>query len=131
MKKKFVSWKEIDKLTDKLVRKYRSLKLNCTSVYGIPRGGLVVGVILSHKLDLPLVLKPEEKSLVVDDICDSGFTLSKYKNHYCTATIHCKRNTLVRPLIIAETIKNDIWIVYPWETVKTSKIDYKFEGGEA
>ena len=49
-------------------------------VYGIPRGGLCLAVALSHSLGLPLLDKPKNNSLIVDDVYDTGCTLEKIKN---------------------------------------------------
>ena len=45
-------------------------------VYGIPRGGLIVAVLVSHKLGIPLITSLRDmygkKFLVVDDIVDTA-----------------------------------------------------------
>lgn len=48
------------------------------SVYGIPNGGILPGYIISNELDLPLISNPDENTLIVDDLIDSGKTLEKY-----------------------------------------------------
>lgn len=75
----FYSWQEFDGDIKKISAWARGQ--NFDSVYGIPRGGLVTAVLLSHRLNLPLKLKIEElngKTLIVDDISDSGKTLEKF-----------------------------------------------------
>ena len=47
-------------------------------IYGIPAGGLVPAVYLHYRLKLPLMLAPTERTLVVDDIVDTGLTMSHY-----------------------------------------------------
>ena len=87
------------------------------SIYGIPRGGLVVAVRLSHLLDLPLILDPREiqsNTLVVDDIADSGKTLEKFKNNII-ATLYYNEKSPVTPKFWIFK-KKDRWIVFPWET---------------
>ena len=85
------------------------------SVYGIPRGGLVPAVYLSHLLDIPLVQKPEIGCLVADDIADTGETLKMYRNmRYSIATIYYHEQSIVEPDIWVYE-KTDEWIKFPWE----------------
>jgi len=89
-------------------------------IYGIPRGGLVLAVKLSHRLKLPLALLEDVvaygHTLIVDDISDSGETLGHIgKLATCTATIHMVAGTAFIPDIWVEERAKDVWIVYPWE----------------
>ena len=84
-------------------------------IYGIPRGGLPIAVCLSHELDLPLLMYPTDKSLVVDDISDTGKTLESHKNK-AIATLYSTSWTKTKPLyFIKEKLFKSDWIVYPWE----------------
>ena len=92
-------------------------------VYGIPRGGLIVAVYLSHYCKLELLCNPfyvgKPNSLVVDDIADTGKTLASYPySAYDTATIHYKPRSIIKPTYFVEEIKNDDWIVYPYEKIE-------------
>ena len=52
MKEKvFMSWKWVDDQIDKLAEQLKDKKLYYVS--GIPRGGLIPAIMLSHKLDVP------------------------------------------------------------------------------
>jgi len=91
-------------------------KKKIRNIYGIPRGGLVPAVYLSHLLGLPIVIEPTGKeTLVVDDICDTGKTLGAYQHFgYTTATLYYHKQSPVEPNIwIYE--KKDQWIQFPWE----------------
>lgn len=87
---------QFDKDIDTLVRKIKRSKVKYSYIVALSRGGLIPGVILSHKLGLKLVpvtwstrdsgekesncWVPEDinnghKVLVVDDIVDSGEAL--------------------------------------------------------
>ncbi len=95
------------------IRKYTEVR----SIYGIPRGGLVPAVYLSHLTGLPIVDKPVlEETIVVDDIADTGQTLKEFSG-YLIATIHWHRQSVVMPDIWVHE-KKDEWIVYPWEVVE-------------
>ena len=92
------------------------------SIWGVPRGGLVLAVALSHRLDKPLVSdidqlvvpKNKERFLVVDEICDTGKTLKPFSN-LLTATIHYNPKSCFRPTIWVHSKSEGDWIVYPWE----------------
>lgn len=85
----------------------------CPGVYGIPRGGCVLAVMLSHALRIPYLAAPCEGCLVVDDISDSGAALAPYKGRYLTAAMHWKKGTATMPDITHAEAAD--WVVYPWE----------------
>ena len=53
----YLNWDEIERLTNLLSVKIKMKQFQIDSIMGLPRGGLVPAVILSHKLNLPLVQK--------------------------------------------------------------------------
>lgn len=78
MNKHYIDWVEIDSLIFRLIYQIKESGLKFKNIYGVPRGGLIPAVILSHKLNIPLVkgdIGPD--TLVIDDICDIGETLDK------------------------------------------------------
>ncbi|MEK7118076.1 MAG: hypothetical protein AAB869_00515 [Patescibacteria group bacterium] len=98
------------------------------NIYGIPRGGLVVAVKLSHLLDAPLVLNRDDISrdtLIVDDIVDKGDTvrrlLANIGEHHHVASIFSNKFAKRMPNFFVR--ENTIWVVFPWETERTSKYD--------
>jgi len=98
-----------------------SKKLSVRSLYGIRRGGMVPAVYLSHLTGLRIVPRPGKKSLIIDDICDSGNTLYDYKElGYKTATIYYHKQSIVEPDIWIYEKKDD-WILFPWETKESTK----------
>ena len=122
MKKLFVSWGTYQKMTVALSKKLKKGKFDF--IFGIPRGGLPIAVSLSHILNIPLIVKiPNSKGkkiLVVDDISDSGRSFNKYKI-YKTAALFVKSRTSHIPDYYVN--KTNRWIVFPWETEKSSKYD--------
>ena len=114
-----MTWAMFDQAAKELADQIKSLKESgvVTSIYGIPRGGLVVAIRLSHILDLPLILDSREiqsQTVVVDDIADSGKTLEKFKNRL-VATLYYNEKSSVTPKFWIFK-KKDRWIVFPWET---------------
>ena len=143
MGKHYIDWVEIDSLIFRLIYQIKKSGLKFKNIYGVPRGGLIPAVILSHKLNIPLVkgdIGPD--TLVIDDICDSGETLDKLVKKYQTlysfpfnlktAVLHYKPHTsCFEPTLYAEKWNKDVWLVYPWEKEDSKTIqDYKLKLGE-
>ena len=63
-----VSWWDMTDIMKDLCDKIPFEVPLADSVYGIPRGGLIPAVIISHKLKLPLVQTIGRNTLVVDDM---------------------------------------------------------------
>src|SRR5881396_2402761 len=93
-----------------------------TGIFAIPRGGLVLGVRLSHELDLPLIWGGVTKDvLIVDEICDKGSTLQPYIDRGCDSiVIHRREGSSIRPTFWAQEVPlyNHTYVVYPWESNK-------------
>lgn len=129
MEKRFLTWEYIDNAMSDLASKIKESGITITSIYGLPRGGLIPAVMLSHKLNIPLFKSGYDvlvgSVLIVDDICDTGETLEKYAN-YPIATIHHKQTAMVEPMFYYEEVIGDIWLSYPWENDDSETIaDYK------
>ena len=126
--KLIASWDDIKTSVEDIVEKIKDMELPIDSIYGIPRGGLIPAVMLSHKLELPLVFDPTENTLIVDDISDSGITLNKTittPSKY-TATLHMRKGSSYVPTIYSKLIESEKWIVYPWEEFNAKPIqNYK------
>ena len=119
MEKIFLSWKEIDDAVESIAYRIKTSGINITSITGLPRGGLIPAVLLSHKMKIPFHIETPLTGniLIVDDICDSGETLKKFKHEkrIYTATIHYKQTALVEPDFWYSLVQKGDWIVYPWE----------------
>ncbi|MDA9111974.1 phosphoribosyltransferase family protein [bacterium] len=124
-KKKYIKWKELDKQVSYLSKKIK----NVDYVVGIPRGGLILAVMMSHRLNIKHMsidhlekleefdLNINKKNiLIVDDISDSGHTLKHYKKQgYTTATLDVRNTTVTKPDYYCNWLETTDWIVYPWE----------------
>tara|TARA_B100000989_G_C19525858_1_gene466836 strand:+ start:2358 stop:2801 length:444 start_codon:yes stop_codon:yes gene_type:complete len=143
MSKHYIDWVEIDSLIFRLIYKIKESNLEFKNIYGIPRGGLIPAVILSHKLNIPLAKEDiGPNTLIVDDICDSGETLDKLVEKYQTlysfpfnlktAVLHYKPHTsCFEPTLYAEKWNKDVWLTYPWEKEDSKTIqDYKVKIGQ-
>ncbi len=74
--KEYISWDDFDNMVDELADMIPEGVYE--GVYAVPRGGLITGVMLSHKLNLPFIDRLQsyygKKFLIVDDIADTGET---------------------------------------------------------
>ena len=84
-------------------------------LYAVPRGGLAVGLRLSHLMDLPMREKSNvaDDTLIIDDISDTGKTLKPYQENPI-ATLYYRKGSQVVPDVWAFE-KTDKWVVYWWE----------------
>lgn len=119
MKEVYVTWEEFDCSVKLLAEKIRQSKeVTVNEIYGIPRGGLMISVRLSHLLSLPFIqLFPSKKdTLIVDDVIDTGKTLEhRYYEGYKTASLYwCKKSSFKPNIYVNQKLKSQ-WIIFPWE----------------
>ena len=91
-------WKEMRRDVNSLCREILLDKFDPDVIVGLSRGGLTPGVMMSHWMEKPfksikaslrdfpewedyLPRKTDERVLIVDDICDSGETFHKIREH--------------------------------------------------
>ncbi|MFN4133944.1 MAG: phosphoribosyltransferase [Candidatus Hadarchaeales archaeon] len=143
MKKLFLNWEEVKKMVVSLAKKIKN-DFDPDVIVGVVRGGLIPGVWISHLLgdkqfrtihvkyylgskraEKPVLIedigKIEGKVLVIDDVVDTGSSLSfvvsrlkkKGAKEVRTAALAYKPHSFTKPdYFIFET---DRWIVFPWE----------------
>ena len=81
--KEFISWNVVDECVLDIAEHLLRTEIKFDGVYGIPRGGTVLAVMLSHKLDIPFIMDVKEGPyhavrddyIIIDDIVDTGETL--------------------------------------------------------
>lgn len=78
-------------------------------VYGIPRGGLIPAVRISHMLDIPLMTRldesvPVQMVAIIDEILDSGDTRKRFSRYPYFFTLVNKKE---------ENINE--WVTFFWE----------------
>lgn len=76
-------------------------------IYGVPRGGYFVALLIENIGKGTVVDTPEEADIIVDDLIDSGRTKDKYSIKY--------GKPFYAPFIKKEHRQ---WFVFPWETGK-------------
>jgi len=117
----YFTWSEFDKSVEQIAKKCKFLKFS--GIYGIPRGGLCLAVALSHKLKIELISKPIKNSLIVDDVYETGLTLTTFKD--IEGAVFFVLFSKIKPswwntVFIS---KKSEWIVFPWENSLNSKSD--------
>ncbi|MFH0752533.1 MAG: hypothetical protein V1914_02940 [archaeon] len=132
MNKEFCSWGKFEEGIEVILSRLKEIP---GYVIAIPRGGLVLGVRLSHELDKPLAVygtdsmnkyNPEKLGLLVDDLSDTGKVflaiLDSLRNRNLkTVALYKKPGTLYIPdYYVFET---SAWIVFPWERKSKDSVD--------
>ena len=151
VQKKFYSHSNLTSDCSKIIRDIAVNKEVFTHIVGINRGGLIAGLMLSHYYDIPLVpfhislrdhktIENEEviydifknennRILIVDDICDSGDTLSyiyenilnidvtnpRVKTAVLVYNLGCKNFEPTYHGYEIDKDDHDCWIVFWWE----------------
>jgi len=123
MIKLYLSWQDIDQLIDNIVENYDFSSVK--NLYGLPRGGLIPAVLISHKTGIPLLDRKSnisKNTLIIDDICDTGKTLSPYLENLGLRGLVLTGKKQVKNLTVCQIVNK--WVVFPWETEQSSKVDY-------
>lgn len=129
MEKVYMSQREFGRALGMITHQVVMSDEDYDGVYGIPRGGLVPAVYLSHRLSLDYVHRVSditEDTLVVDDISDTGATLEDLLGTLKVvpdiACLYTTGWTSVQPTYwVHEKPTEDCWIVFPWETARSTK----------
>lgn len=93
-------------------------------ITGIPRGGIIPAVYLSHQLELPFAYYEEimridlgAAVLFVDDCVDTGKTMKQLQGKLwpkdAVATVALKPWSIFKPDFYAFTTED--WLKFPWE----------------
>ena len=143
------SYNEIHSACENL--RYNSLlvRFNPDMIIGLIRGGLLPAAIISHALDdtkmeaidyssssgagegrnchtnkIPK-FDTEKRILIVDDICDTGYSMREVANEYrdrghevLTFALYYKESSVFEPDFVWQTIPEDSpWIIFPFENI--------------
>jgi len=115
----YFTWSEFDKSVEQIAYKWKFKKFS--GIYGVPRGGLCLAVALSHKLKIELISEPIKNSLIVDDVYETGLTLSTFKD--IEGAVFFVLFSKIKPTWWNTVLmsKKNQWIVFPWENTLNSK----------
>ena len=109
-----LSWDDFAVAISRLVHRLETVK-DATGIYGVPRGGLVLAVALSHQLQLPLLKEPQDGMIWVDDIIDSGKTVKEITHKPAAVACWVNRNKPLLADVSAYMTFDDDWFLFPWE----------------
>tara|TARA_B100000900_G_scaffold269374_1_gene229999 strand:- start:1376 stop:1876 length:501 start_codon:yes stop_codon:yes gene_type:complete len=145
MEKLVYTWEEQIADTNLICEKIDADEFKPDVIVGISRGGLIPGVMISHKLNIPFkpvhastrdfphwenyLPKPNDsKVLIVDDICDSGETFERLSdyikeniNHECEvrfSALWWNNESDFEPHYYTRDLAKDskpVWIFFPHE----------------
>ena len=122
-----LTWDDFDKAIYDIANQCLALKIPLIGVYGVPRGGLILAVALSHRLGINLLTSPRLDALWVDDIVDTGKTLyASPKNVIHIAWVNNLKDSTKdghRYNLIFSRSHVDGWVVFPWERLDKAKKD--------
>ena len=115
-----VSWHDVDSYLNSIAETIDSHDFS--GVYGIPRGGSVLGAWLAHKLYLPLLNEVIDNCVIVDDICDNGGVIQEIlsrpevnQGKNCFISVMFVRPESIKFVDHYYKEKHDNWLVFPWE----------------
>ena len=117
-----VTWKDIELFVDEVELLHQQAQFK--GVFGLARGGLIPAIMISYKLGIPLLQAPCRGCIIVDDIVDTGRSLSHYILNrtndvkYFIATIYYSKQSIVRPDYYMREKEDNKWVVFPWEKIK-------------
>lgn len=119
MEKKKISWKNIDNCINILAKKLKPYVKRGTinNVYGVIRGGIIPAIMLSHKLNINYSEYVDKKTVIIDDIEDSGKTAEHHKEQYQNnffVVLFNKRDVFDCDFY-AKKENSKKWLVFPWE----------------
>jgi len=116
-----IGWKHVNEMIAQMAREFVDDRFDC--IYGEPRGGWIVAVLLSHKTGLPVTRYSNQgRVLWVDDIIDSGRTLTLADHGFSGhAALYHRHDLKTDAYRCADFI--DEWIVFPWEDLSKAKQD--------
>jgi len=158
MQKEYQSYDQITSQVQELVYQITTSGWTPTIIVGICRGGLLPATLLSHSLQVPMkafnlslrdqnmflpdsadwiahIAQDNPRVLVVDDINDSGSTISwlnqdwgrrwklsgaqgLFKNHFKFAVLINKETSIQKADFAAHQVdrsQDHVWWVFPWE----------------
>ena len=125
----YVSWSEIDSLTQTLTNLILKSSRTFSSISTMSRGGLVPSRLLADHLEISAIFVDQKNissdSLIVDDIFDSGATFEKIlstvddPSQLFFVTLFARRGKKYpSQLIYAKKTNDDAYVVFPWDKLE-------------
>lgn len=110
--KMFLSYEDVAGLAARVAERWA--RADVESVYGVPRGGCVPAVMVAQRLGVPVITDWQRgRTLVVDDIVDSGRTADRFERAYAFDAL--LRSQRAPHTIAPDALDVHSWVVFPWE----------------
>lgn len=107
-----VTWEDTEQFMQFLKQLVETHKY--TSVYGVPRAGLMLALLFSLKTEVPVTMAIDKNTLVIDDDTVSGLNLLPYYDKADTVVFGCCEDVIIKPTYIFKTFNKDVRRVWPW-----------------
>ena len=118
-----LSWEDFNSCINSMTNACKNKDFS--GVYGVPRGGLCLAVAMSHSLNIPYLEDLKAGCLVVDDVYETGTTLTEISNFPDTTIFVWHSKVVPQWWNAIEISRSDDWLVFPWENIDRSKEDLK------
>jgi hypoxanthine phosphoribosyltransferase len=118
---RLLSWHDFDRAVEAIAQGWGHRRFS--GIHGIPRGGLVLAVALSHRLELPLLAEPQPGCLVVDDVFETGRTLAPHRELAGAELLVWISKAEPVWWQAVEVTDSAAWIVFPWEQAERAAAD--------
>lgn len=115
--KRKISYAEYKKVCLNLAEQCDAIVDEVDNIYPVPRGGYFAAITMSNELPLPIIFDEKqitERTLIIDDITDSGSTLAKYPNNK-KAVAFAKERSKGYADFVGEIIGENDWLIFPDE----------------
>lgn len=117
-----LTWQQFDLAVSALAERFQDRSI--PGIYGVPRGGLCLAVALSHVLELPLLMAPESRCLIVDEVFETGQTLAALRQQWPDAAFAVWVSKISPTWWEAVDVTNSQeWLVFPWENLQRARAD--------
>jgi len=116
-----LTWQAFERAVDQIAERWGAAGFN--GIHGIPRGGLVLAVALSHRLELPLLNGAAPGCLVVDDVYETGQTVAPYRQLEGSRVVVWISKAEPQWWDAVEVTTSSEWIVFPWESASAAASD--------
>lgn len=117
-----LTWQQFDQVVSALAERFQDRSF--PGIYGVPRGGLCLAVALSHALELPLLMAPKASCLIVDEVFETGQTLTALRQQWPDAAFAVWVSKIPPTWWEAVDVTNSQeWLVFPWENLQRARAD--------
>lgn len=108
-----LTWHDVELAADALAKRHSAKPP--TGVFGIPRGGVVPAAMVAARLGVPIATSGQPGVLVVDDLVDSGRTLSRWLEAGHRADALFVKPEAGAAHCAPRAVPVSGWVVFPWE----------------